>query len=72
MFAALSSRLMRTATEGAATYIRVATDPALAGVSGHYFANERQADQKLGRHARDDHAARALWDRSEELTGIAT
>jgi len=70
--AGLSSRFMKTATEGAATSIRVATDPALDGVTGHYFVNERQADQKLGRHARDDVAARALWARSEVLTGIAT
>ena len=72
VIAALSSRFMKTATEGAATSIRVATDPALDGVTGHYFVNERQADQKLGRHARDEAAARALWDRSEVVTGIAT
>ena len=57
----LSSRFMKTAAVGAATSVRVATDPALEGVTGGYFVNEQRADEKLSRQARDNVLAWALW-----------
>jgi NAD(P)-dependent dehydrogenase (short-subunit alcohol dehydrogenase family) len=69
VFAGLASRFMRTPADGAATSVVVATDPALADVTGGYFVNSKRADDKLNRHARDDELARRLWDRSEQLTG---
>lgn len=65
----LSSRFMKTAAQGAATSVRVATDPTLEGVTGAYFVNEQRADEKLSRQARDNVLAWALWERSEQLTG---
>jgi retinol dehydrogenase-12 len=65
----LSSKFMKTSAQGAATSVRVATDPALEGVTGAYFVNEQQADEKLSGQARDNLLAWALWERSEQLTG---
>ena len=64
-----SSRFLKTAAQGAATSVRVATDPALEGVTGGYFVNEQRADEKLSRQARDNVLAWALWEGSEQLTG---
>jgi NAD(P)-dependent dehydrogenase (short-subunit alcohol dehydrogenase family) len=55
---------------GARTSLHVATDPALATVSGHYFARSALADGKLSAAARDDAAARQLWERSAALVGL--
>jgi hypothetical protein len=63
------SPFMRTAAEGAATSVYVATDPALDGVTGGYFASSARAESKLNRPARDDELAATLWERSEQLTG---
>ena len=57
----------RTPAQGAATSIRVATDPALASVSGRYFANARE--KRSSRASYDEAVARRLWDVSAELTG---
>jgi len=69
VFTALSARYMRTPAQGAFTSVMVATDPSLEGVTGAYFMNGKQADEKLSRQARDDELASALWKQSEELTG---
>jgi NAD(P)-dependent dehydrogenase (short-subunit alcohol dehydrogenase family) len=69
IIAGLSSRFLRTPAQGAVTSVVVATDPSLEGVTGGYFMNGKQADNKLNRQARDDELARALWERSEQLTG---
>jgi NAD(P)-dependent dehydrogenase (short-subunit alcohol dehydrogenase family) len=58
----------RTPEQGAATSIYVATAPELAGVSGKYFANCREA--RPSKAAQDDAAAARLWDISAEMTGI--
>jgi hypothetical protein len=55
--------------QGARTTLHVATSPALAGVSGRYFASSREA--RTSRAARDDAAAARLWALSEELCGVA-
>lgn len=56
----------RSPARGAATSIRVAIDPALAGVTGGYFANEKQ--KRSSRASYDEAVARRLWDVSAELT----
>jgi NAD(P)-dependent dehydrogenase (short-subunit alcohol dehydrogenase family) len=69
VLAKLISRFMKTAAQGAATSVFVATEPTLETVSGSYFMNEQRADDKLSRQARDNVLAWALWERSEQLTG---
>ena len=61
----------RSAEDGAKTSLFVATDPSLDGVTGHYFANSKIADDKLSKQARDDELAGELWRRSELLVGLA-
>jgi NAD(P)-dependent dehydrogenase (short-subunit alcohol dehydrogenase family) len=51
--------------EGADTIVYLASSPAVAAVSGAYFAKRKIA--KPSAAARDDAAARTLWERSEEL-----
>ncbi len=60
---------MRTPDQGAATTIKVACDPALAGTSGLYFANSRIA--KETRIARDPKEAERLWSVSESMLAAA-
>lgn len=62
-------RLLRlfllTPEQGARTSVYLATAPGLGGVSGRYFAREREIAPS--RHAQDDAAARRLWEQSEAL-----
>jgi WW domain-containing oxidoreductase len=55
----------RSVAQGAATQCWVATAPALAGVSGAYFADCNPARASV--HAREPAMARRLWAVSEEL-----
>ena len=57
-----------TPAKGARTSIHVLTAPALATVSGRYFAKQREVRPQG--HATDPDSARRLWDQSVELTGI--
>ena len=52
--------------EGAATQCYVATNPALAGVTGQYFADCNPAEQS--EYQADEAMAARLWEVSEELT----
>jgi NAD(P)-dependent dehydrogenase (short-subunit alcohol dehydrogenase family) len=52
--------------EGAKTSIYLATSPAVADVTGGYFYRSQPAEPSPA--ARDDEAARRLWQLSEELT----
>jgi NAD(P)-dependent dehydrogenase (short-subunit alcohol dehydrogenase family) len=64
--------LVRTPAQGAAISVKLATDPALAGVSGRYFPSTpgsrfiplRPAVRNAELHER-------IWDRTEELVGLA-
>ncbi|HJL17105.1 MAG TPA: SDR family oxidoreductase [Sandaracinaceae bacterium LLY-WYZ-13_1] len=60
--------ILKTPEEGAVTSVRVATDPALAGVTGRYFADEREATPADVVH--DRAAAREVWERSLAWTGL--
>ena len=53
--------------KGAETSLYLATDPAVDGVTGAYWAKSRRADGKLSSAARDDDQARRLWEASEAL-----
>lgn len=55
--------------EGAATTLHLATSPAVADVTGAYFAD--CAATRLEPQALDDGAARRLWDETERLLGLA-
>lgn len=57
----------RTPEQGAETSVFLATSPTVAGVNGQYFANSRPASPSAA--ARDDDAARRLWEHSETLVG---
>lgn len=58
-----------TPEQGARTSVYLATAPGLGSVSGRYFAKEREATP--ARFARDDAAARRLWEVSETLVARA-
>src|SRR5262249_51567559 len=54
-------------TKGAAPVVRLASDPALDGVSGRYFDRFREATPSEA--ARNDADARRLWEVSEKAVG---
>lgn len=58
-----------TPEQGARTSVYLATAPGLGSVSGRYFAKEREL--RPSRAARDDGAARRLWEVSETLVARA-
>jgi NAD(P)-dependent dehydrogenase (short-subunit alcohol dehydrogenase family) len=55
-----------SAEEGAKTSVYLATSPEVEGVTGKYFARCREVLPSAA--ARDEEAARRLWELSEELT----
>jgi len=57
----------RTAEQGAATAIYLASSPAVEGVSGKYFVDCREARSP---RVYDESLARRLWDASARLSGI--
>ncbi len=69
LFNALSrpfvQRIGLAPAQGAATQIWLASSPAVADRTGGYFVNCRDARPSAA--ARDDEAARALWEVSEDL-----
>lgn len=56
---------MRAPERGAATGVWLATSPAVATISGRYFADERE--RRPAKYAEDDVAAKRLWEVSEEF-----
>jgi NAD(P)-dependent dehydrogenase (short-subunit alcohol dehydrogenase family) len=59
---------MRTPAQGAATAVYLASDAAVAGVTGEYFKDERPARSSAA--SQDPDAARRLWEISERMTGL--
>ena len=59
---------MSTVDDGVRSTMRLVADPALAGVSGRYFNEDREdrADQQ----AYDEDARARLWSIGERLTGM--
>lgn len=60
--------LLLTPEQGARTTLHVACSPSLAGVTGRYFVDATEVAPS--RAARDEAAARALWQLSADLTGV--
>jgi NAD(P)-dependent dehydrogenase (short-subunit alcohol dehydrogenase family) len=61
--------VLRSAESGAAPVIRLASDPALARVTGRYFSRFREAP--LARAAMNDADASRLWQVAERATGLS-
>ena len=61
---------LKTPEQGARTIVHVASAPALERLTGLYFVDGESA--RPSARARDDDAARRLWDLSARLTGIGT
>jgi NAD(P)-dependent dehydrogenase (short-subunit alcohol dehydrogenase family) len=61
------SVFMKSPEQGADTSIFLASDPAVAGLTGRYFANRKEKQPRP--FASDDVLAKRLWAVSEELTG---
>jgi WW domain-containing oxidoreductase len=59
--------VLKTIPQGAATQCYVATNPALATVSGQYFADCNIAKPRAD--AEDPSLAKRLWDVSEKIAG---
>lgn len=59
---------LRTPERGAATSVFLASSPAVEGVSGRYYRDCREA--RVSEAARDDAAARRLWQLSAEAVGL--
>lgn len=59
----------RPVEEGIETTMFVATDPSLAGVTGRYFSNRREARPSTA--ARDERMQRAFYEQSAALVGVA-
>lgn len=57
-----------TVDTGARTSVRVATDPALARVTGKYFSDEREVTPSRATH--DEKLQARLYDLSARLTGV--
>jgi len=66
MVHAYFGRTMETLEDGVASMLKVATDPALDGVSGVYF--DHQVEARANDQAYDADARRQLWELSERLT----
>ncbi len=64
----ISSPFFLSPAEGARTSVYLASDTAVAGVSGEYFVKCKARQPKPW--ARDQEAARRLWQVSEELVGL--
>ena len=58
----------KSPAQGARTSIHVASAPDLESTTGEYFVSRRVS--KPSAAARDDEAARRLWEVSEQLVGI--
>ena len=65
----IASPFFLSPAKGARTSVYLASDPAVAGVSGQYFVKCKAKQPK--RWARDPEAARRLWQVSEDLVGLA-
>ncbi len=65
----LARPFMLSPQRGAATIIYLATSPQVAGATGGYYVKSQLREPAPA--ARDDAAARRLWQLSEQLTGLA-
>jgi NAD(P)-dependent dehydrogenase (short-subunit alcohol dehydrogenase family) len=66
----VSRPIMKTAAQGAATPVYLASSPEVEGVTGAFFADCKP--KKPGKQSQDSAAAARLWQVSEELTGLGS
>jgi len=66
----LARPFLRSPRNGAATSITLAAAPDVGGVSGKYFADEREARSNVESY--DTAVAERLWRVSEQLTGVSS
>ncbi len=64
----LARPFMLSPRRGARTIVYLATSPQVAGATGGYYVKSRRREPSPA--ARDDAAARRLWQLSQELTGL--
>lgn len=64
--AALFRWTLKPVEKGAETVVYLASSPEFEGITGCYLQNKKNGS--LAEHARDEAAARILWDTSEQLT----
>jgi NAD(P)-dependent dehydrogenase (short-subunit alcohol dehydrogenase family) len=64
----IAQPFMLSAAKGAETSIYLASSPEVEGVSGRYFVRRRA--RTPSKAARDDAAARRLWEESERMVGL--
>lgn len=68
LFFAVAGRLLLTPEQGADTVVWLATAPEATAADGGYFVRRRRV--RPSRAARDDRAARRLWEVSERLCAV--
>jgi len=66
---AVGRLFFRSPADGARTIVHLAASPEVAGVTGRYFKDEREA--RISRTAADDVLAARLWEVSERLVGLS-
>jgi len=66
----LTKIFAKSTKKGARTSVYLASSPEVDGVTGRYFANEKEGS--VSKTAQDDELAERLWWESERLTGIKT
>ena len=64
----LARPFMLSPRRGARTIVYLATSPQVAGATGGYYARSQPREPSPA--ARDNAAARKLWQLSEDLTGL--
>ncbi|MBZ0252159.1 MAG: short-chain dehydrogenase, partial [Candidatus Methylomirabilis sp.] len=64
----VAAPFLRTPEKGAETSVWLATSPEVEGVTGGYFTDCRRATPSKA--ARDEAAAKRLWDISARMTGV--
>ena len=70
LFRGIQRVAARSPEQGAATPIYLATDPAVATISGEYFVNKRIGKSTAASH--DEPVAQRLWTVSEQMVGLPT
>ena len=66
---AIARPFMLSPERGADTIVYLASSPDVAGQTGGYYVKRQRREPSAA--ARDDTAARELWDLSEKMTGLA-
>ena len=67
-FFRLARPFLKTPAQGAQTVIYLASSPAVAGISGRYYSNEKPASSSERSHDRT--VQEQLWRASHELVGL--